>query len=39
MTNNYFKVYHYLSVLGLCVDEKMLLFFFDDKDDGSVSRR
>jgi len=36
MTNNYFKIYHYIPIMGLRLDEKTLLFFFDDTDMGSM---
>ena len=38
MTNNYFKAFHYLSVLGLSVDERALLFFFDDSNSEGTEK-
>lgn len=38
MTNNYFKVYHYVEIMNLRVDVRTLLFFFDDEDPRSKAR-
>ena len=36
--DDYFKVFHYLSVLGLSVDERALLFFFDDSNSEGTEK-
>ena len=38
MTNNYFKVHHYIGLMNLRLDTRTLLFFFDDEDPRSKAR-
>ncbi len=38
MTNNYFKLLHYIPIMELRLDEKTLFFFFDEMDAGSVEQ-
>ncbi len=38
MTNNYFKVHHYIPIMDLRLDVRTLLFFFDDTNRGSAEQ-
>ena len=38
MTNNYFKVHHYIPIMELRLDVRMLFFFFDGRDPGEAHR-
>jgi len=38
MPNNYFKLHHYIPIMGMRLDVRTLLFFFDDRDPDSVEQ-
>ena len=38
MTNNYFKLYHFIPIMSLRLDERILFFFFDDTSRESTEQ-